>query len=266
MKDKRLTLFDLVLTLITGFFFVFILITMLALFTAASWSELCHEITSPIILSTVSLSLQTSLCVVLLTFILGFPVAYILAIKDFKGKTALDTLVDLPMVLPPLVSGLALLILFGGNSFLGGVLNSWDINIIFTKKGIIAAQFFVASPFFIKTAKESIASISKDIMDASATLGASPFYTFRHQILPLSRNGIIAGLAMTWTRALGEFGATAMVAGCIPNRTETMTIGIYMNAMSGNLEQAVSIGLILLIFSFTSLFFIKMRFVHGHRS
>jgi len=159
--------------------------------------------------------------------------------------------------MPPLVSGLALLILFGGTGLLGKLLNKWGLNIIFTKKGILIAQLFVASPFFIKTVREAIASIPQNLLAASATLGASPFYTFRKVILPLSKSAIWAGLTMTWARALGEFGATAMVAGCIPQQTETMTIAIYMGAMSGELATASALALILVVFSFVSLLVFK---------
>ena len=264
MEKSRSTLFDLFFALMAGLVFTFIFMVLFVLFAAVSWHELWSQLTSPLVFSAIWISLQTSLAVVALTFLFGFPAAYILALKNFKGKMILDTLVDMPIVLPPLVSGLALLIFFGGDSLTSRVLSTFDVHVIFTKKGIILAQLFVASPFFIKTVKESIAAVSKDLMAASATLGASSFYTFRRILLPLCKDGIYTGLAMTWTRALGEFGATAMVAGCIPRQTETMTISIYMNAMSGNLSPAVSIGLILLGFSFIVLFILKIRSGRGY--
>ncbi|MBL0732065.1 MAG: molybdate ABC transporter permease subunit [Desulfosarcina sp.] len=264
MEKKQFALFDIILTLLAGIFFSFIILVFLMLFTAVSAGQLWQQLSSPLVFASIRISLQTSLIVVCLTFFFGFPVAYLLSLKTFKGKEILDSLIDLPIVLPPLVSGLALLILFGGDGMIGKILGHWDIRIIFSQKGIICAQLFVSAPFFIKTVKESISTIPEEVIAASATLGASSFYTFRYLILPLSKNGILAGLAMTWTRAMGEFGATSMVAGCIPGQTETMTIGIYMNAMSGNLEAAVAVGIILLGFSFISLLILKIRFSRSY--
>ncbi len=259
-KIQNSFVFDMLISFVSGLFFAFIALVLLSLMTTTSFREFLSQLGSPVVLSAIFVSLETSLAVVCLTLIFGFPVAYLLALKEFKGKIFLDTILDLPIVLPPLVSGLALLLLFGADGLLGSFLSRWNVRIIFTKKGIIMAQLFVASPFFIKTVKETIAGISKDLLAASAILGASPFYTFRRIVLPLSKSGIWAGLVMTWARAMGEFGATAMVAGCIPQQTETMTIAIYMQAMSGELAPATAIALILMIFSFISLAIFKSRF------
>ena len=252
-------LFDLGISFIAGLFFTFIILVLITLLTTTSLQELWYQIHSTLVLSAIWVSIETSLGVTILTLFLGLPIAYFLALKEFRGKVLLDTLLDIPIVLPPLVSGLALLILLGGEGIVGKVLNNWGLRVIFTKKGIVIAQFFVASPFFIKTVKESILSIPKNLLSASATLGASSFYTFRRVILPLSKSGIWAGLVMTWARAMGEFGATAMVAGCIPGKTETMTIAIYMEAMGGNLSSAGALAFILTVFSFVSLLIFKSR-------
>ncbi len=209
--------------------------------------------------SAILLSLKTSLAVVVLTLILGFPVAYILALKSFRGKAFLETVLDLPIIMPPLVTGLCLLLLLNPGNPFGHLLQRWGIELLFTPYGIVLAQFFVSSPFFIKTARESIASIPPNLLAASATLNASNLYTFWHVIVPLCRKGATAGLAMTWARALGEFGATAMVAGSIPGKTETMTIAIYMEAMSGGLENSISTALVLVLFSFSLLFILKVQ-------
>ena len=206
------------------------------------------------------LSLITSGLVVVLTFFLGLPVAYFLATKNFPGKSLLDALIEIPIVMPPLVTGLALLTLFNNNGMVGGILQKFDIRVIFTRQGIIIAQFVVASPFFIKTMRESIAAIPKNLFDASTSLCASKFYTLRRMILPMCKNGMIAGLLLTWARALGEFGATSMVAGCVPQRTETMTLAIYMEAMGGELLSAKSVALILTGLSFLAIVLIKKIF------
>ncbi len=251
--------FDLVVSLIAGIFVCLIVLPILALFTTTSFGELVCQFRSPVVLSAILISLKTSLLVVLLALCLGIPVAYLMAMKNFKGKEILDTLVDLPISMPPLVTGLALLILLGGNSKLGNLLSSHGIDLIFSIKGIIIAQLFVSTPFLIKSAREAFESINKNVINASMTLGASKFYTFRKVLLPLAKNGIYTGMIMTWTRALGEFGATSMVAGCIPFRTETMTVAIYQNAMSGELASATAIALLLLVFSFTLLLIFKSR-------
>ncbi|WP_319576003.1 ABC transporter permease [uncultured Desulfobacter sp.] len=251
--------FDLIISLIAGLFVCLVVFPMVALFTTTSVAELANQFRSSGVLSAVIISFQTSVIVVLLACCLGIPVAYVLAMKDFKGKDVLDTLVDLPIAVPPLVAGLALLILLGGSSPLGGMLSHHGIEIIFSKKGIIVAQLFVSSPFLIKSAREAFESINKNVTHASWVLGASKFYTFRKVMLPLAKNGIYAGMVMTWARALGEFGATSMVAGCIPFKTETMTVAIYQNAMSGELKASIAIALLLTVFSFTLLLIFKSR-------
>ena len=251
--------FDITISFITGIFVCLIVLPMFALFTTTSFGELVCQFRSPIILSAVFISLETSLTVVFLSLCLGIPVAYLLAMKDFKGKEILDTLVDLPVSMPPLVAGLAILILLGGNSKLGGLLSSHGIDLIFSKKGIIIAQLFVSIPFLIKSTKDAFESINKNIINASLTLGASKFYTFKTILLPLAKNGIYTGMIMTWSRAMGEFGATSMVAGCIPFRTETMTIAIFQNAMTGEPAASIAVALLLLVFSFTLLLIFKSR-------
>ncbi len=251
--------FDLAISLIAGIFVCLITLPIFALFTATSFGELVNQFRSPLVLSAIAISLETSLIVVLLALCLGIPVAYLLAMKSFKGKEILDTLVDLPICMPPLVAGLALLILLGGNSKFGSMLRSCGIDLIFSKKGIIIAQLFVSIPFLIKSARNAFESINKNVINASLTLGASKFYTFKTILLPLAKNGIYTGMIMTWARALGEFGATSMVAGCIPFKTETMTVAIYQNAMSGELASATAIALLLLVFSFTLLLVFKSR-------
>ena len=222
--------FDLTVSLIAGIFVCLIVLPILALFTTTSFGELACQFRSPTVLSAVLISLETSLTVVFLSLCLGIPVAYMLAMKDFKGKEILDTLVDLPVAMPPLVAGLALLILLGGNSKFGRLLSDHGVDLLFSKKGIIIAQLFVSIPFLIKSTKDAFESINTNFINASLTLGASKFYTFKTILLPLAKNGIYTGMIMTWARALGEFGATSMVAGCIPLRTETMTVAIYQNA------------------------------------
>jgi len=261
---SRLFRFDLFMAFMAALFFAMIGMVLMALLGAVSWSDLVSHLCSAQGLATILLSMKTSFVVVLFTLLFGFPVAYVLALKDFRGKALLEAVLDLPIIMPPLVTGLCLLLLLNNGNPVGRLLNQSGIELLFTPAGIVLAQFFVAAPFFIKTARESIASIPRNLLAASATLNASDFYTFHRVILPLCRKGACAGLAMSWARALGEFGATAMVAGSIPGRTETMTVSIYMDAMSGELGRSISTALLLILFSFALLFILKLQAGRQH--
>ena len=212
------------------------------------------------LLTVLGVSLQTSLCAALLSMVLGTPVAYVLARREFVGKTALETLLDLPVALPPMVAGLALLLLVSPASPVGGALAQAGVSLIFTKGGIVLAQFFVALPFYIRAVRAAIAAIPPAIPAAAALLRASEAYAFFHVILPLSREGVISGFVMCWTRALGEFGATAMVAGCIPGVTETLPVAIYTRATAGDLAQAGAAAFCLAGLSFVTLIALRAAF------
>lgn len=255
--------FDLAISLITVIFICLIILPILSMFTATSVAELIHQCTLPAVWSAIITSLETSLFVVFLALCFGVPVAYLLATTKFRGKEILDTIIDLPLALPPLVAGLALLLIFGGNGEVGHFLNQHGCMFIFSKKGIITAQLFVSAPFLIKSAREAFESIDENIIKASLSFGAAKFYTFRRISMPLAKNGIYSGMVMTWARAMGEFGATSMVAGCVPFKTETMTIAIYKNAMSGNLSSSISIAILLTLFSFTFLALFKLMVKKG---
>ncbi|WP_457569410.1 ABC transporter permease [Desulfurobacterium sp.] len=239
---------------------VFIGLVVFSVIFSTSPSDLWREISSEEVFSSLVVSLETSLMVVVVIALLGFPVAYVLSFYNFPGKVFVDTIFDIPVIFPPLVSGLGLLILFGGTGTVGKFLLNAGFHIIFSKAGIVIAQTFVALPFFIRTVRESFNLIPKNLVAAAKTLGASDFVTFIKVILPLSKSGIVAGLVLSWARAIGEFGATAMVAGAIPGKTETLTIGIYMESMSGNLSSAAAMAVILMAFSLFTLLFFKIGF------
>jgi molybdate transport system permease protein len=212
------------------------------------------------LLPVLAVSLETSACAALLSMLLGTPVAYVLARREFWGKTVLETLLDLPVALPPMVAGLALLLLVSPASPVGGVLAKAGVEVIFTKAGIVMAQFFVALPFYIRSVRTAIAAIPPWLPAAAALLRAGEAYTFFRVILPLSREGIVSGLVMCWTRALGEFGATAMVAGCIPGLTETLPVAIYTRATAGDLVAAGTAAFCLAVISFATLMVLRIVF------
>ena len=241
--------FELVFVGVTSLFFAFVAFAVGGLVLGTNPVAMLRQLARPEIRFALQLSLLTSFAVVLASVAVGLPVAFVLARMRFFGKAFFDTLLDIPIVLPPLVSGLALLHIMGADSALGTLLRAWHIDVIFTPLGIVVAQFFVSAPFFIRAARESMAVIPRSAVEAASIFGASPWHVFTHVILPMSRNGIVAGVLMAWARALGEFGATAMVASCVPFRTETITTAIYMETMSGDPSAATTLAVLLLLFS-----------------
>jgi molybdate transport system permease protein len=204
----------------------------------------------------ISLSLTTTLVTVAITLLFGTPLAYLLARRRFAGRTVVDTLIDLPMVLPPAVAGIALLVTFGRRGLLGQYLDTAGIEIAFTQTAVVLAQTFVAAPFYIKTAQGAFSHLNRDLEDAAALDGASSRQIFRFVTLPLTLPTLFGGAVMTWARALGEFGATIIFAGNFPGRTQTMPLAIYIG-FEIDLRIALTLAVILLAVSFTVLLLVK---------
>ncbi len=211
--------------------------------------------------SALRLSLVTASIALLIVVTVGTPVAYWLAHYDFRGKNVIDTLIDLPLVLPPAAAGLALLLLFGAQG-IGAWLEPFDLRISFTTLAVVMAQVFVASPFYVKQARAGFEAVPRDLRLASATLGAGPGRTFLRVTVPLASHALVAGAVMTWARALGEFGATLLFAGAFPGRTETMPIAIYTMSTT-NLPAGIALASTLVIVSFAVL--ILAREIAGRR-
>jgi len=183
------------------------------------------------------LSLQVAAVATLLSAVFGVGAAYVLARARFRGKSVIDALLTLPMVLPPVVTGYYLLVVLGRNSALAGWLHDAfgiDLGITFTWWGAAVAAFVVSAPLTIKTVRAAIESLDPALLDASSTLGRNEIETAWHVVLPLAKRGIIAGLVLSFARALGEFGATIMVAGNIPGSTNTMPLEIYNAVVYGD--------------------------------
>jgi molybdate transport system permease protein len=194
----------------------------------------------------IRLSLCTSSIALLVIVGLGTPLAYLLARASFRGAHVIDALVDLPIVLPPAVAGLALLLAFGRTGVVGRWLNAAGISIGFTPTAVVLAQLFVAAPFFVRAAKAGFTRIDRTLEDAAADLGAPPRTVFRTMTLPLAMPSLIAGAIIAWARALGEFGATIMFAGNLPGVTQTMPLAIYGRFGAGDLPAALALSLVLL--------------------
>ena len=212
---------------------------------------------SPAVVAALRLSLLTSTLTTLITIIIGTPIAYVLARYQFWGVSLLDILIDLPMVLPPAVAGVALLVTFGRNGVVGQMLADVGIQLPFTTAAVVLAQIFVAAPFYIRAAKAGFAGVDRHLEQISATLGESALGTFWRVTLPLAHNVLIGGAIMTWTRSLGEFGATILFAGNFSGRTQTMPLAIYA-ALQSDLNVALTLAAILLGTSFTLLVLLRI--------
>ncbi len=235
---------------------LFIAIPLVALFVHASITDLVKNLNQRQVIEAISLSMVTSLATTFITLIFGTPVAYLLAQRQGRFHRLVDTLIDLPTVLPPSVSGVALLMAFGRHGLIGEWLSAVGINIPFTTLAVIMAQVFIASPFYVKAASIGFAAIDPELKQAASLDGAGNWRTFREIDLPLSGMALLSGSVMTWARALGEFGATIIFAGNFPGRTQTMPLAIYMG-FEIDLNVALTLSIILIGLSFLTLIIVK---------
>lgn len=220
-------------------------------------ASLVQSIASPEIQFAIRLSLFTSITSTLICILFALPVAYGLERFKIPGGKLISVILDIPISLPPLVSGVALLLLFGTTQF-GAVLAEHGIRFIFSVNGIILAQFFIITPYMIRVLKSTIADINPRLEFVARTLGCSQWQAFYKITLPLAKNGIIAGLVISWARAIGEFGCALMVAGATRMLTETLPVALFLNMSVGNLETAMASATCLIIISLISLFIFEM--------
>jgi len=235
---------------------VFLALPLLALGLRLDFATLDKNLTSPIVVRAMTLSLTTGTVATVAVVILGTPLAYLLARRSFRGRVLVDTLVDLPMILPPAVAGVALLLVFGRRGLLGPTFEFLGIQIVFTPIAVVLAQMFVASPFYVKSAAAGFAEIERELEQAAALDGATPWNVFRHVTAALAWPALVGGAVMTWARALGEFGATVIFAGNFPGRTQTMPLAIYLG-FERDLDVAVTLAFILVVVSFFVLVLVK---------
>ncbi len=238
---------------------LFLLLPLLALLLYSSPAELADNLRLPQVRQALGLSLRTSTAATILSVLLGMPVAYLLARRQFPGRALVDSLIDLPIVLPPAVAGLSLLLVFGRRGWIGAPLNDLGLRITFTELAVIIAQTFIAVSLFIRAAAIGFSGVDPEIEDAAAIDGANRWQTFWSISLPLSRRAVLSGVALAWARAMGEFGATIIFAGNFPGRTQTMPLAIYLG-FELNLAVAVTLSVILVAFSFLVLLLVKVVF------
>lgn len=236
---------------------LFLVLPLLALLLRTSPSQIWANLQQPPVFQAISLSLRTSLGATALTILLGTPVAYLMARRDFPSKQAVDALLDLPTVLPPAVAGVALLMAFGRSGLLGSLLAPLGIHITFTPVAVVMAQMFVAAPFYLRSAILGFTAVDVELEQSASLDGASEWQIFRHVVLPLSHNALLSGAVMTWARALGEFGATIIFAGNLPGRTQTMPLAIYLG-FELDLSLALTLAVILMALSFLVLIAVKL--------
>jgi molybdate transport system permease protein len=226
-------------------------------------AALLDRLREPPIVQALGLSLLTSLAATISVIALGLPVAYALAMAEFRGKRLLELLIELPLVLPPTVAGVALLTAFGRTGLAGGALGWLGVTLPFTTLGVVVAQAFVAAPFFVGAARAGFAEVDRKYLDTAATLRAPPAVIFLRVLAPLAAPSLLAGAAMSWARALGEFGATITFAGNMPGVTQTMPLAVYL-ALQSDVDAAVALSVLLLALSLAVLVGIRLvspRFV-----
>ena len=238
----------------------FLTLPIVAIFVDSSPGELVDALGERGALEALWLSLRTTAASMAIILVVGTPAAYLLATRSFRGKAVVVTLVELPLVLPPAVAGIALLAAVGPSGILGGAIEAAGIELALTTAGVVVALTFVASPFYVRQAMAAFASVDRTLMDASRTLGSSEARSFTHVMIPTARPGLAAGAALALGRALGEFGATLMFAGSFQGITQTVPLAIY-DRFSTDFDAALALSAVLVGVSAAIL--LSVKFVQG---
>ncbi|MEU5871970.1 ABC transporter permease [Glycomyces sp. NPDC047369] len=227
----------------------FLILPLAGLLARAPWTTLPARLAEPAMLDALRLSLVTATLATALSLLFGVPIAWLLARGDFPGRSLLRALVTVPLVLPPVVGGVALLLVFGRSGVLGSWLHErFDLTIPFSTTAVVLAMTFVSMPFLVVSVEGALRGADVRFEEAAATLGAGRWTVFTHVTLPMIAPGVLAGAVLCWARALGEFGATITFAGNFPGRTQTMPLAVYL-ALQSDLEAAIVLSLILLAVS-----------------
>jgi len=226
----------------------FLVLPIVAIYARTSPGHLIDQLSNPVVEDAFVVSLKTSALAQLLILLFGTPTAYLLATRAFRGRSLAVTLVELPLVLPPAVAGVGLLAAFGRVGLLGSSLRALGITLPFTQSAVTIAVAFVASPLYVRQAIAAFEATDPNLAAAARTLGAGPVRTFFRVVLPLARGGLIAGLALSFARGLGEFGATIMFAGSLQRVTQTLPLAIYAE-FDQNFDATLAMSGVLVIIS-----------------
>ena len=246
--------------------FAFLLLPLVALLVRAPWRGLSRLLSENEVLTALRLSLECATAATAASLVFGVPLAWVLARMRFRGIGLLRALVTLPLVLPPVVGGIALLLALGRNGIVGRYLDQWfGVTLPFTTPGVIVAETFVAMPFLVVTVEGALRTADRDIEEAAVTLGASRLTVLRRITLPAIAPSLVAGSILCWARALGEFGATITFAGNFPGTTQTMPLAIY-NAFEQDPEAAIALSLVLLLVAVIVLTALRDRWLRGPAS
>jgi molybdate transport system permease protein len=236
---------------------LFLALPVVAVFTNTSPSQLIRSLGDAESTDALRLSIETSAIAVACIVVVGTPAAYLLATRAFPGRSLVVTLIELPLVLPPAVAGIALLAALGPHGILGGALGTAHIQLVLQTAGVVVALAFVSAPFYVRQAQSSFEAIDRSLIDASRTLGSSEAATFARVAVPVAVPGLIAGLALAWGRALGEFGATLMFAGSFRGVTQTAPLAIY-DQFTTDFPAALGLSAILVVVSAALLLAVKL--------
>lgn len=248
MAGARAGAFTALAALALGIVTLFLAIPIVALFTQVPLGDVPDLLGDPAVRDAIGVTVRTNAVANGLILLLGTPAAYLLATRRFRGRAALVTVTELPLVLPPAVAGIGLLAAFGVTGLLGGRLQDAGIVLPFSEWAVVLAVTFVAAPFYLRQAIASFEAVDPALTDAARTLGARPGRVFLRVMLPLAFSGLVAGWVLAFARGIGEFGATIIFAGNVRGRTQTLTLGIY-EQLEGNFDVAIAISLLLVILS-----------------
>ena len=239
----------------------FLVLPLAGLVIRAPWGELGPQLAGPAVGQALRQSLDSATAATALSLVLGVPLAWVLARSQARGRSVLRALVTVPLVLPPVVGGVALFLVLGRQGVVGRWLDhALDVTSPFTTTAVVIAESFVAMPFLVISVEGALRAADARFEDAAATLGADRWTTFRRVTLPLVAPGIAAGAVLCWARALGEFGATITFAGNFPGTTQTMPLAVYL-ALQEDPEAAIVLSLVLLVVSLATLLLLRDRWL-----
>jgi molybdate transport system permease protein len=236
---------------------IFLALPIVAIFTHTGPGRLIDALGDHSAREALRLSFETSAIAMVLIAVIGTPAAYLLATRSFRGRAAVLTLIELPLIVPPAVAGLALLAAFGPNGILGSALSDAGVELVFETAGVVVALTFVASPFYIRGAVAAFGAVPKSMIEASEQLGARPFRTLLSVAIPTARPGLLAGFSLALGRALGEFGATLMFAGSFPGTTQTAPLAIFAE-FNTDFTGALALAAVLIVLSAALLLSVKL--------
>ena len=238
-----------------------VIVPLVGLLAGTEWRELPARLTDPAVRPAVRLSVVTTFATVAVCWVLGTPLAWLLSRADGRGSTWLRAVITVPVVLPPVVGGVALLLAYGRRGLVGEpLLEAFGLRIPFTPFAVVLAQVFVSLPFYVLAVEGAMRGLDRRILDVSATLGARPLRVLTRVALPLAAPGVAAGTALAWARALGEFGATITFAGNFAGRTQTTSLLVYV-ALQDDPQTAVALSLAMLVVAVVVLGLLRGRWL-----